>query len=400
MVRGKALSNREDTELVRDASAIAEIAARIAQSGRFAMDLEFMSADRYIPDLALVQLCWEEGGKQCMALIDGVDTELGPVFEQVASDAVLLVAHGAKQDLSLLGTRYQVKAGSFIDTQIAAAFAGIAEQIGYANLVNQVLGKTLDKGPQFTNWMRRPLSDKQLKYALDDVRYLLPIWDHLRASLDKSQRRAWAQEESVALSEGAATRLPADEAFRNIGGANSLRGSALAALKELAAWREELALRDNLPPSWIIPDVAAIEACRKNTKSQDELKKLKGIGGNMVRQYGQAIVDAIASGRLRATEVQAIPPSLDSARQAQASVITALVAGRATEIGIPPKSIAAKADAEALVLHSLGKGKGAEECKLLRGWRYEVIGERALRWLRGEALLAADDKLGVRVVDS
>ena len=165
--------------ILRDKSDIAEIGKRIAASGRFAMDLEFMSADRYIPDLALMQLAWLEEGALQMVLVDGVDTELDAIFEQVESDSVLLLAHGAKQDLSLLSMRYQVRAGSFMDTPIAAAFAGVAEQIGYANLVDRVLGKKLDKGSQFTDWMRRPLSDTQLRYALDDVRYLAEVGEQL-----------------------------------------------------------------------------------------------------------------------------------------------------------------------------------------------------------------------------
>lgn len=393
------MTQRDETEIVSDSVAIVEIGARIAQSGRFAMDLEFMSADRYVPDLALMQLCWEEGGKQVMVLVDGVATELGPIYEQIASDSVLLVAHGAKQDLGLLATRYQVKAGLFMDTQIAAAFAGIAEQIGYANLVQQILGKQLDKGPQFTNWMRRPLSEKQLRYALDDVRYLLPVWDHLKAGLDKSQRRGWAVEESQTLALLASTRVPAEEVFKSIGGATSLKGSALGALMELAAWREELALRENLPPSWIIPDSAAVEACRRNVKSEAELKKLKGVSQAMVREYGAAILEELANGHLRAPATTEVLRSLDPARQAQATVVTALVAGRATEIGIPPKSIAAKADAEALVLFAHDMGKTRDDCKLLQGWRHEVVGSLALGWIRGELQLVADDKLGVRVVD-
>ena len=112
-------SSSEDTEIIRDAGAIATIGERLAASSRFAIDLEFMSADRFIPDLALVQLAWEEEGKLQMVLIDGVDTELGPVFDQIASTTVLTLAHGAKQDLSLLGTRYGVTAGPFMDTQMA-----------------------------------------------------------------------------------------------------------------------------------------------------------------------------------------------------------------------------------------------------------------------------------------
>ncbi len=388
------VTEASQNEIISDSSAIAEIGARIAASGQFAMDLEFMSADRYIPDLALVQLAWQEDGALQMVLVEGASAELGPIFEQVESDSVLLIAHGAKQDLSLLAMRYQVRAGAFIDTQIAAAFAGIAEQIGYANLVDALMGKRLDKGSQFTDWMRRPLSDKQLRYALDDVRYLGPVWEELRVRLDRHQRRPWAEEESRVMADSAAVRRPSSDAYKSIGGAASLKGASLGALQALAAWRDELAVSDNLPPSWIIADGPAVEACRRKSKSEQDLKKLRGIGAGTVKKYGEQILEAISRGRQNAVAVPAKKNSLPPVGQAQAAVVTAMVTGRATEIGVAPRAIAAKADSEALVRHAQGE---AVECKLLQGWRSEVVGTMALRWLRGEAALLADPKLGVRV---
>ncbi len=393
------MSSQEQTTICSDPGEIAEIGQRIARSGRFAMDLEFMSADRYIPDLALVQLAWEEAGELQMVLVEGVDAELTPIFEQVASDTVLLVAHGAKQDLSLLSTRYQVKAGAFVDTQIAAAFAGIAEQIGYANLVDTLLGKRLDKGSQFTNWMRRPLSDKQLRYALDDVRYLFPVWDAMRLTLDKADRRTWALEESALLAAQAAEGKNPADAYKKIGGANNLKGSALGALRELAKWREEVAVGGNIPPSWIIPDSAALEVCRRNLKTERELKKVRGLGSGLLSKYGEHIIEANQKGRHNPVSTDSMPQSLDAARQAQAAIVVAIVAGAAADIGMPARAVAAKADAEALVRHKLGQ-IAAEDCRLLRGWRAELCGQLALDWLSGRAQVIADTNLGVRVVKS
>ncbi len=384
-----------NTEIISDEGAIAEIGERLAASSRFAIDLEFMSADRYIPDLALVQLAWEEEGELQMVLIDGVDTKLSPIFSQIESDAVLTLAHGAKQDLSLLGTRYDVVAGAFMDTQIAAAFAGVAEQIGYGNLVDKVLGKKLDKGPQFTDWMRRPLSAKQLRYALDDVRYLLPVWDELQVRLDRAERKPWAQEESAGMARAAATRRPKELAYKGVSGSGSLKGAALGALRALAAWRDELAVSGNIPPSWILADGAAVEICRRNVKSERDLKKVRGMGSASVGKYGPAILRVAAKGRTEPVSSSGLH-QLDPVWQAQATVITAMVAGRAAEVGLPLRTIAAKADAEALVRHALGQLE-AEDCKLLRGWRAEVMGNDALAWLRGDATVVADKKLGVRV---
>tara|TARA_R110002096_G_scaffold44526_13_gene120502 strand:- start:86296 stop:87486 length:1191 start_codon:yes stop_codon:yes gene_type:complete len=388
-------SSSDDQTLITDADAIASIGARIGKSSRFAIDLEFMSADRFIPDLALVQLAWEEEGDLQMVLIDGVDTELAPIFAQIESDSVLTLAHGAKQDLSLLGTRYDVKAGAFMDTQIAAAFAGVAEQIGYGNLVDKLLGKKLDKGPQFTDWMRRPLSAKQLRYALDDVRYLMPVWDELRIRLDRAERKAWAQEESDGMAHAAATRRPAELAYTAVSGGGSLKGSGLGALRALAAWRDGLAVSGNIPPSWILADGAAVEICKRNIKTERDLKKVRGVGGATVEKYGPAILRVAAKGRTEPVEASGLH-QLDPVWQAQAAVITAMVAGRASQVGLPLRTIAAKADAEALVRHALGQ-LPAEECKLMRGWRADVMGNDALAWLRGDATVVADPKLGVRV---
>jgi ribonuclease D len=290
--------------------------------------------------------------------------------------------------------RYQVRAGAFMDTQIAAAFAGIAEQIGYANLVDTLLGKRLDKGSQFTDWMRRPLSDKQLRYALDDVRYLGPVWDELKARLDRKERRPWAQEESAVMAAQAADRRPASDAYKSIGGASGLKGASLGALQALAAWRDEVAVADNIPPSWIIADGVAVEACRRKLKSEQDFKKLRGVTSTTIRKYAAPILEAIAAGRTKTVEVPTGKNSLPPIGQAQAAVVTAMVTGRATEIGISPRAIGAKADSEALVRHAQGE---ACECKLLEGWRGEVIGHLALRWLQGDARVVADPKLGVCV---
>lgn len=392
-----AVSQQNETDIIVDADSIKAVAEEIRVAGCFAMDLEFVSADRFIPDLALVQIAWQGPDEQRLVLLDGAHADLGPIWELVGDESVLLVSHGAKQDLSLLATRYSIRAGGFVDTQIAAAFAGLGEQVGYARLVEEMLGARLDKASQFTDWLARPLSDRQLRYALDDVRYLLPVWTNLRDSLDSSGRLGWAFEESAELAAQAAQRRAPDEAYKSLGGWNGLKGSALASLRMLAAWREELAVEENIPPSWIVPDAAVVELCRRRVRSERELRNIRGIGSATVRKYGEAILEALERG---AQDEVAPPPGrrpLEPAGLAQAAVVTAMVAGRAAAIGISPRSIAAKADAEELIRHALGELPLAET-RLLRGWRGEVIGVEALEWVRGERAVLADEVLGVTVV--
>src|SRR5688500_11858480 len=155
--------------LVTDADRVAAIARAIAEAGSFALDLEFRSEHRYVPDLALVQVAWGDAAAPEVAAIDPLAVDVRPVVEVVADASVETLVHAARQDLGLLAQAFGIEARGLVDTQIAAAFAGLADQIGYGKLVHQLLGLPIDKGSQHTDWTRRPLSERQIAYALDDM---------------------------------------------------------------------------------------------------------------------------------------------------------------------------------------------------------------------------------------
>ena len=173
----------DSAALVTAPETVEEIAGEIASEGRFAFDLEFVSEGRYLPDLALIQVAWGEPLDPNIALIDCVAVDPMPILKLVADEVTATIAHAAKQDLGLLASRFSVAAHRLWDTQIAAAFLGIGDQIGYAKLVSKLIGEKLDKGAQYTEWLKRPLSTKQILYAGNDVRYLLPVWDLLQQRL-------------------------------------------------------------------------------------------------------------------------------------------------------------------------------------------------------------------------
>ncbi|HEU5059834.1 MAG TPA: HRDC domain-containing protein [Kofleriaceae bacterium] len=383
--------------VVDDAARVADIAGEIARTGAFAFDLEFVSEDRYVPELALLQLAWGDPAAPLLALVDPLAVDATPLLALVADPAIEVVAHAARQDLGLLATVHGLTASRLIDTQIASAFAGLADQIGYARMVQKLFGVTIDKGHQHTDWKRRPLSDAQLRYALDDVRHVLAAWRDLGARLAPLGRVDWVREESDRLARGAAQRRAPDDAYRAVGGWAALRPAPLAALRELAAWREREALGSNTPPSWIATDPVLLEIARRAPANLRDLGRVRGVQSGLVRKHGEAVLAALGRAAGQTLAVDA-PPPLAGRGQAQAAMVAAIVQARASEADVPARMVAARADAEALVAAFEATGAGAGP--LAEGWRHELAGRDALAWLRGEVALAADPDAagGVRLL--
>lgn len=378
----------EAPALIVDPGEVADVAAALARAGWFALDLEFLSEGRYIPELCVVQVAWPEP-EPGLALLDAQAVDLRAIFEVVADPEIEVVAHAGRQDLALLATRYSVVAGGFWDAQLAAAFAGIGEQVGYARLIKELCGVQIDKGPQFTDWSKRPLSERQLRYAAADVRYLRQAWPVLRSRLGERGRLDWVAEESAALVAEVSTRRPPEEMYRGVGGWGQLRGAALGALVELAAWREREALATNKPPSWILGDAAMVALCRKRATTDSAMRRVKGVGAGTVRRYGEAIAEAIERGLERKVEPRRRAHSeLDGHRLALAQLIHALIQSRCAGETLPPKLVGGRSDAEDLVA---GYFAGDPEVSsLARGWRRELIGADALALLAGEARLVVE----------
>ena len=384
--------------LIDDAAVVGELAARIAAAGQMVLDLEFASDGRFLPELSLVQVAWGDPQAPEIALIDCLAVDPTPILALVASDAVETVAHAGKQDLAILAAQFDIKARGFWDTQIAAAFTGMAEQIGYGKLVQALLGVELDKGAQFTAWLERPLSPAQHRYAVDDVRYLTRVWALLRARLESQGRLQWVGEESQRMADGAMPYGPAELAYRAVKGRGKLDGRGLGRLRALAAWRQERALALNLPLSWILPEPAMLELSRRGARSTRDLRAITGIGGGIVQRHGEAVLDCLAGAAQTAPPApEPEGPQLDTRAQMRAAVVLALIQTRAEEAGIAARFVGTRADAEALVAWHAGiaaEGAAEADVPLLSGWRRTLVGEAALAWLRGEVALACEPDRG------
>lgn len=392
---------------ITDPAGAAEVVAACRAAGRFALDLEFVSEDRYLPEPGLVQVAWGDPAAPEVAAIDPLAVDVGPVAELVADSEVTVIVHSAQGDLALLAERFGIVAGGLVDTQIAAAFLGLGDQVGYAGLVEGLLGVSIDKAHQFTDWLRRPLAPEQLRYALEDVRHLPAAWAELERRLEEAGRLSWVAEESQRLAAAAAVRADPETLYRKVPGWERLKPRSLGALRALAAWRELEARASNTPPRWLMAERAMLEVARRLPRSRRELEAVRGLREGAVRRHGDAVLEALAEGAGRPLEPPRPPRPLPESAQAWVPLVSGLVQARCREAGIAPRFVLTRTGAEELVrwwLASARSGGGAPEpdLPLLAGWRRELAGQAALDWLAGRAALAADadSASGLRLVES
>lgn len=388
--------------LVTDPAEVAGLADTLAAAGVFALDLEFVSESRYIPELCLVQVGWGDPEEPRVAALDPLAVDVGPVVSLVGDPRVATILHSAQADLALLAHRFGIEAAGVLDSQVAAAFLGIGDQIGYAGLVDALLGVRIDKGAQFTDWSRRPLSPHQLAYALDDVRFLHRLWPRLAASLAERGRFEWAREETERIARAAVTRPPPEEAYRKVKGWNELRGRALGALRGAAAWRERLALGENKPPSWIAQDRTLLDLARQIPPDERALASQRGLREGVGRRHGRDLLAALLAG---AADPPPPPPHferLPPKAEVWSVLLSGIVSARSKEAGIAPRYVAARDEVDRLVRWWLAgdRQRPPADLPVLTGWRREIAGAALLEWLSGRARLVIDEasEVGLKIV--
>lgn len=367
---------------ITDSGRAADVARRIAASGEMALDLEFASESRYIPELALVQVGWGDIEDPNVAAVDPLSADVEPLLAPIVDPKVLTVLHAGQGDLTLLADLFEVRAENVFDTQIAAAFLGLGDQLGYAALVEEVCGVTLDKGQQFTRWLKRPLTDEQIRYALDDVRYLPRLYVHLARRLKERGRLAWVEEECDRLAAEALIRTPPEEAYRKVGGWGRLDARQLGVLQTLAEWREERSLSANRPPSWILKNKVLLTLVRRSPESMDELKKVSDIPPKTLERHGRDFLRLVRDGKKSPMRSDRKPQVPRHARK-WGKELGAEIQEISRAADIAPRFVAARADTERLVAWwTTGDRDREPDLPLLSGWRRQLAGEAALDWLR------------------
>ncbi len=339
------------------------LAQGLSGAAVLAMDTEFLRERSYRPQLCLVQLASD----QSEACIDPLALDdLSPLSSLLSSPGHTKVLHAAGQDLEVLHLRLGILPAPLFDTQIAAALCGLGEQIGYAALVERLFGVQLDKAHSRTDWSRRPLTAEQLRYALEDVRYLPEAHAILEARLDALGRLDWLREDCAALLDPARWTPNPREAWRRIKGWQRLPAAALPRLVELAAWREARASRLDRPRRWVMGDETLIALA---TRPPSNIHAL--LHGNALppalRSAADEIMAALEAARGEASPPPAWSPMREDER-ARFERLAAALDGQAAALELPASLLLPRAELERLA-------RGQTSPDMLAGWRAQLLRE-------------------------
>lgn len=350
------------------APALVELSARLAASARIGLDTEFLRERTYRAQLCLVQLATPDEA----ACVDPLAlADLTPLAAVLAAPAVLKVMHASRQDLEVL-LPAMGRTRPVFDTQIAAALTGLPAQVGYAEAVRRLLGQELAKSHTRTDWSRRPLSPEQIEYALDDVRYLLPLADALRAELERLGRLAWLEEEMAALDDTRALVVDPDNAWLRLKGLRDLDPGRERVARSLAAWRERTAAEHNRPRGWILDDAVLRDVVLQVPRSLTALAQIEAMPPGLVKRRGEELL-----GLVHAAQVPEPAPPLpgrartDPVKAALVKKLGQLSQTVAQELQLVPEVLATRRDLEQLA-------DGQRDGAVLRGWRRAILGERLL----------------------
>ena len=372
--------------LISRTDELKEACAKLGRAPFIAVDTEFMREQTFWPKLCLVQIAAD--GKEVLIDSQAPALDLTPLFDLMVNEKVVKVFHSARQDIEIVHHLAGVIPHPIFDTQVAAMVCGFGEAVSYSMLVKRLLNRNLDKTSRFTDWSRRPLSERQLTYALGDVIYLRDLYPKLKAQLDQSERASWLNEEMAVLTDPATYELHPEQAWKRL----KMRiktPKALAVLMELAAWREREAQTQDVPRARILKDEALYDIASQTPRSQDDLGSLRTLHNGFARSSrGRAVLEAVSRGLER--DPKTIPPiergePMPPEAQAVVDLLRVLLKATAGRHGVAPKLIATSDELEEVARSD------DMDVPVLRGWRKKLFGDAALALKRGELALAIKD---------
>ncbi len=385
-----------EPQLLTDLAQIAELSESIRRHGSFALDTEFISEGSYSPQLALVQVATPEWIALIDPLVDGRPDQ--PIWDAVADPSITTVVHAHDQESRFCYERTGSAPQNLFDVQLAAAFCGYRFPISYGALLNEELAVQAVASRSRTDWTRRPLSASQLRYAADDVRWLLPLHERLSERLAGDERARWLREETQLRIASLDAAAPAETpAWRKLPGSRGLNRRGLAALRELHAWRRDAAQAANRPLKRIARDDVLIAVAQTLPDTLADLRRVRGVEIVPTRHRPSMLAAVQRASELpndRLPERILEPPTPPRTLTA---FVDALLDALCAERSIDTKLVAASADVRAIVSWAReprGEGEphppGAAP-RLLRGWRREFAGESIIAAIEGRISLRIAD---------
>ena len=356
--------------LIEDKQTLTAFCDKLINEPLLAIDTEFFRETTYYPHLGLIQI----GSPNDIICVDPLAFDAREQLRRLFFNPdITKVLHSCSQDMEVLFLYFDELPSPIFDTQIAAAMLGYQDQIGYAKLVAELYDVELDKSQTRTNWLKRPLSAKQIEYAGEDVLYLLPMYEKFDAALKENNRDEWLQQDCLQLCENEQRFQPDfDNCWLRVKGYIQLEGVQLAICRSIAQWRERLAVKQDLTRRRIMPDDLVL----KISASQIDTNQLSSIDSRITRfstdeqnNLAQAIESAL---QLAETEWPVLNRQRpDAEEKSQLKRLQAIVQTKAESLGFHQSVLCSKKDLEKLM-------QGSRQEKLLTGWRFDCIGKQLL----------------------
>lgn len=357
---------------------------KIKGADYIAIDTEFIRDHYYYPKLCLIQIAHGDEYAAIDPLAEGID--LKPFYALLADPNICKVFHAARQDVEIFFHDTHAIPTPLFDTQIAAMVCGFGESVSYAKLVQQICGVELDKSSRFTDWSKRPLSDKQIDYALSDVTYLCKAYDFLKRQLETSGRHSWLAEEIEVLLSPDTYQVTPEDAWKKIKTRNHNR-RFLNILQVLAQWRETKAQQSNKPRGHILKDNVLLEIAAVNPISLTEFKRVRGIG-KMPTEYKEEMIKALDTIRtLSDRKLHKLFKKRSAAvnkDKALYDLLKVLLSHKSEHYGVAEKLLASSDD-----LSLIASDENLDDIPAMHGWRKDVFGKDAIALKRGDLAITA-----------
>ena len=370
-------------DLITDTKALAALCKALAHETFVTVDTEFMRETTYWPDLCLIQIAGAETNGLIDPMAEGID--LTPFFALMNNEKVLKVFHAARQDVEIMVHLAGTVPHPIFDTQIAAMVCGFGDQVSYEAIVRKLAKAQIDKSSRFTDWSRRPLTEKQLTYALSDVTHLRTVYEKLKLELDANGREPWLAQEMAILMAIETYRTEPQDAWRRIK-VRLKSKKQLAVLIAVAGWRELEAQEKNVPRSRVIKDDAVAEVATQVPQSKEALGQLRALPRGMsTSRIGDSLIRAVKEGLAR--DPATLPHTnwgreeSSESVQAAAEILKLALKVVCEREGLAPKLVANTSDIEAIA------ESDDADVPLMHGWRREVFGNVALELKRGKAMI-------------
>ena len=374
-------------KIITDTAALADACESFAQHDFVTVDTEFLRETTFWPILCLIQIAGPEDECIVDPMAEGID--LAPFFELMADTSVVKVFHAARQDVEIFFNLDGRVPTPMFDSQVAAMVCGYGDSIAYNQLVDRITGASIDKSSRFTDWARRPLTEKQLNYALADVTHLRDIYLHLKAQLEKQKRTSWVDEEMKVLTSAETYDLPVEKAWTRLK-MRVRKPLDLAVMQSVAQWREQSARDRNVPRGRVIKDDAIYEIAQQHPKDKNALGRLRALPkGFENSRHCEGLLEAVAAAHeIPVDKLPVVPRPTRSPEGTGAAteLLKVLLKVIAEQQGVASKVIATVDDLEKIAADDNA------DVPALQGWRLEMFGKQALELKRGDIALGFEDK--------